>query len=50
MATLQGDGWLSCRDLGGYKLQGDGWLSCRVISGKVAGRSVAKLQGDGWLS
>jgi hypothetical protein len=32
------------------KLQGDGWLSCRKMGGEVAERRVAKLQGDGWLS
>ncbi len=34
MAKLEGDGWLSWRDMGGY----------------VGGRWVAKLEGDEWLS
>ncbi len=33
MAKLEGDGWLSWREMGGYKLNGDGWLSRREMGG-----------------
>jgi hypothetical protein len=33
VAKLEGDGWLSWREMGGYKLNGDGWLSRREMGG-----------------
>jgi hypothetical protein len=42
VAKLEGDGRLSCREMGGYV--GGRWVA------KLLGRWVAMLEGDGWLS
>jgi hypothetical protein len=49
VAKLEGDGWLSWREMGGYvgrrwvaKLVGDGWLRWTEMGGLVGRRCVAK--------